>query len=1417
MKTSVKLLSFLLSLLMLLSLLVSCKNNTGNTETGTKADETDTNQEETTTNQEEEVIKQPSPDAYYIIEAVAQNGRNGLANGWTYDNRFDLTNATGINNSTVYDLSDEKFFRLIRRFDPESDGRFKLEMIINAQSSDEGIYIALCDNEDNKLFYLTAKNGKWVFIGENELTTSVPIVNGGQTEKFGIEMLFDLDQHTASVTINNITCGEIKIPDCEISKLILGTNKKGTGTIGFEYVRLMKNYPLVDRFILGDISAYEGQAPANWEITGDFKFDRISSMRLYDMYSVKADSKAGTASTATKRFDAIDGKLAFEAMILLPEKTDGASFSLLSGDNAIVTFETRDGKIYVGDKMVNDYIANVWQTLHVEADTNTGKADIYVNGKIKATVDFSATSFDGVRLGFTPETDAVMWFDDVEVYPVFEYEDYPEEPQVAESIDYNIGMNVCWLWRDQQSGEGWDATSPFSEFDPYLGFYDEGLRETADWELKWMAEHGIDFIHACWYCPSGNISAPIKEMRHSYAALHDGYMMAKYSNYVDFCIMWENNGQDCTSFEQFREYIWNYWMEYYFSDPRYARLDNKAVLTIWNRSNFEKAFGGAEGTKKAIAFMEKELKAIGYDGIIILASTQGANPTATYTNLANLGYDATYGYHWGANGYDENYQITCNQTNLENSKGILHHIPTVSIGFNDVGRNETRDPIVTVEGHLKVCKSIKNQLSKLNTGTWKDNTLFISTWNEYSEGTYLFPTKSTGFDYLENIRSIFTNDTSDHSALDVRPTEAQIERVTHLYPDNHSPIRWYQFEKADTARAEYIVKVNGTQLSFTFNPQKTDDGDLLVVGEAKTKGFYSAMRLYHEWDRFTGDGVLTLYTYNENKLVFTVGSDKVIVNGAEQALGFTFTIRDGLPQFHIKKLCALLGYKFTEDGNTISIQAATDEEYKTLATKVENQWEFAVLGELEGWKTQQGTSKADKAGLLTVTPSGSDIAVIHDVSFSASKYNVIRVGVKYNAQVVSQSAALFFTTKASTSYSSDKCITAKYDTTSKGEGDTVEVVFILSSNVNFSGTITGIRIDPYTGLAPFDIDYIRCEFDEKYAAENGIIEVDDENQWYFDKNGNKEGWTISNAAYKGVKDGVYHGRANNTDPAIYHTVNFPASNYQILIVGMVYNSKTAAQSSVFYFRTSSDSSWNEAKSVKGVSRIPDDIKEGETYQVVFDLTTCANWKGTITDLRIDPFAMIEDFAIDYIRFYKKGSSEIVNPNAAKPTKPTSVTITDPKNLPDGITVSSESTGTVTMVADPTDASKMVFKVECTDKSSEKYSYLNVHMQFEAGKTYIVSYKLMPLTDINGQSFSKTIIGGNFIYGTVSNPSLSNHTFDAGSDKSSSDKWIEVNLVVTVSGDYTANEKDKFQIWGKFSPATKLGINYLVKDISITPQ
>ena len=75
-------------------------------------------------------------------------------------------------------------------------------------------------------------------------------------------------------------------------------------------------------------------------------------------------------------------------------------------------------------------------------------AEIKINSKLKATVKFTAKYFDGVDIKFAPKSDAVMWFDDVELYPLVEHYDYPSQPVVAESKDYNIGVNICNLCSD---------------------------------------------------------------------------------------------------------------------------------------------------------------------------------------------------------------------------------------------------------------------------------------------------------------------------------------------------------------------------------------------------------------------------------------------------------------------------------------------------------------------------------------------------------------------------------------------------------------------------------------------------------------------------------------------------------------------------------------------------------------------------------------------------------------------------------------------------------------------------------------------------------------------------------------------------------------------------------------------------------
>ena len=730
-------------------------------------------------------------DSYYIIENVW-----GSTNGWTYDNRFDLFNNTGTTSATLRDNDDEQFYALNRDFKPESQGILRLELT-GAFSSvgDNGVYIALQNAEEERIVELTPVGTAWTLSGTDTAYSTVKITEKEAYYAFVIEV--DLDNNTATAIINNRGCGVVNIkPDTVLERLVLGTNKVGRGMLRKDHVRMSKNYPLDENFLITD--AQTGEKPAGWDIKGDFRLNRINSVLGQDVFSLKAESKAGSVSTANKTFDSLTGKVVLEGYMLLPQKTDGASVAFSSNGKEIFRFETKDGKIVMGDTILHDYTPNVWQWLYVEADTLTGKADIKINGKKKATVNFDAQVLNGVTASFAPTADATVWFDDFEAYTLIDHADYPSYPQVAESTDYNVGLNVCYLWRDLQSGEGWDASSPFPEFDTYLGFYDDGLRETADWEIKWMAEHGIDFMHVCWYCPYGDQKAPIKKMRVSHSALNDGYMNAKYSDLVDFCIMWENNGQDVTTFEQFKEFIWPYWKEYYFSDERYARLDNKAVLTVWNKDKMKNAFGGTnEGVRQAFDFMEAELIEMGYDGLVVLYQTQGANSEAHYKDLEEMGFDSTYAYHWSRLGYDPQHQIDCSDANAEASRKYAHHIPTVSVGFNDVGRNNSRDPIITGEDHLKVCQHLKEILSTYNTGTWKDNTIFVSTWNEYTEGTYVMPTASNGFDYLENIRKVFTNDTTDHTLLDIKPSRTQIERVEHLYPSNHSPIRWHQLEKAD--------------------------------------------------------------------------------------------------------------------------------------------------------------------------------------------------------------------------------------------------------------------------------------------------------------------------------------------------------------------------------------------------------------------------------------------------------------------------------------------------------------------------------------------------------------------------------------------------------------------------------------------
>ena len=1375
-----KYLSALLLLALTLSVIAGCRSSTQNSGS-TEAPGTSP-KEETTTDKTDppiEVVNNNAyGEAYYIVETYTDLNHTGLPNGWLYDNRFDLLNTNGDETYKISDSSDDQFFSFIRKFDPENDGLLRLELFIGFSSSNGGAYITFANSDEKRIVTVTEQNGKFAIVGANTVVTDITVPSVGYVlHSFTMEI--DLDNNKASVIINNAFAGEVDIDaDATISRLVLGTEKAGGGSIELRHAELNKNYPLSDRFMIP--STEVGQKPFGWDITGDFKLGYIPSEYYHNVYSVKAESLAGSKSTASKSFDAIYGKISFETFVLLPEKVDGASVALTSGGVEVLKFETKDGKIVMGDTVLHDYSGNVWQNLHIDANTETGVATIYINGKKRADINFTAESFDGVNITFAPDKDAVMWFDDVVLYNLYDYADYPEYPQVAESTDYNVGVNVCWLWRDSNSGEGWDAGSGFSELDTYLGFYDEGLRETADWELKYMAEHGIDFMNVCWYSPGHDVQVPIKKMYRSYAALHEGYMYAKYSDLVKFCILWENDTRGFTNFEQFKNIVWEYWKEYYLCDDRYMRLDNKAIITVWSKELLTEMFGGEAELKKAIEFMEEELKEMGYDGLILLFTTQGREVTGVYSSYSNLGYDGSYAYHFGAGGYDPQLQIDINQSNSENAlKVSSHHVPTISVGFNSLPRHETRYPLITAEDHLAVCEAAKQLLSTYNTGTWKDNTIMISTWNEYTEGTYIFPTEGIGFSYLENIRKAFTNDASDHSEIDTKPTQTQVDRVTHMYPDDRNTLSWLNYEptdesKEDNAIENYVVVkefnskewamnhnitkysntkgviegtskshdfgikytpdtpinaadvdiihirmkssekgdielffttpdntafnsdlrfsetvsttdemvdyyfivsnhsqwkgeitsirfdpgtviktvftieliefmkfpevsnenklfiyINNTEYKTGFNPVLLERGDYEVVARRQS-GFFSLMLLTHEWNR--NDQTLTLHTREGKKYVFTVGSDKVLIDGREKKLGYTFSLRDGLPVFKIKALCSLLGYKYTLEGNVLMIQSCTDEEYAALANKNDGGWDFNLPNSIDGWIGENNNLTISGNGTLVCTPTNSDPILRREVDFPASDYNTIVVGIKYFAGLENIAAPkIHFQTHTDYNMDGIKSATAHYVIPENVRvGDTVIAVFDMFYCGYWDGIIKGIRVDAINESDHvFEIDFIRLE-----NVDHGSDVKPSAGVWEFENEGELGGWLAQNVELDAKGDGYLYVTPGNEDPAILTQLYSNAMNFSTAIIGVKYFEGLENQTVVLYFNYSGENQFTEdatGKYMYGSYEIPAGTKVGDTVYATFNLFSCSAWKGIINFVRFDPIGGDTPFQIDVIK------------------------------------------------------------------------------------------------------------------------------------------------------------------------------------------
>ena len=731
--------------------------------------------------------------AYYLINQphMGENWHDGMSSAWDYDGRgarkleidrgpYPLTNISG-KFPTAY----------IREMQVAKEGVFTLENSVVFSEGFDGFIMSLYDENENDFMRIITEDGLFKALGSaNEY---VPLLKPENTlGKHWFNIIIDFDEETITYYIDSMWCATLPMLAKSFKYLKVGTT--GTHKVGVEMsgaVDLYANFPLHDSF-----KHYpEGSVPFMWKAEGDVKVNGKDELVLV--------SENGTA-TAYKKFDAQKGHMILETYHFNYVNDGETVLELMHGKTVLFGISTKDGDIYLNGKKVRYFLDEMWYRLRFDIDTKTGVGKFSVNNKEPYEFTFESKSIDGIR--YTSKNGAELRIDNIKLEHVIEYEDYCPRPVPPKGYgDYTVGMNMCSLWRTGNH-IGWDCITAFPEIKPVMGYYDEGIPEVADWEIKFMVENGITQQYYCWYLGEFR-GGPIKKTRLS-DALVDGFMNAKYSDMMQFGLIFEAAATP-DSPESFKKYIVPFWIENFFTDKRYAKIGNKAVICIYSLQGISNRFGSDEAVKDCLDYLREEVKKVGYEDLIIFTNIDINERTKA------MGVDACYVYNWGRQGSSCDYQIG-QQAVKKSREHILPFIPTASSGFNRLAWDTERSPVIEPSEFQRLLQFYKDDsLPALkDQPEWMHKFVMLSNWNEYGEGTYLCPHAEYGFGHIEAVKNVFTKGHDDGINHNIKPSANQLKRLSTLYPQERRMLRCADTEE----RAKNISSIPEKCKVLDMNP-----------------------------------------------------------------------------------------------------------------------------------------------------------------------------------------------------------------------------------------------------------------------------------------------------------------------------------------------------------------------------------------------------------------------------------------------------------------------------------------------------------------------------------------------------------------------------------------------------------------------
>ena len=1299
------------------------------------------------------------------ITSSMDSYKEGIQSGWEMDNRAGNPKTSLGANGAVVDVLTGAKSRAIRYFNRMTEDVIEIRIQLSYAINFDGSVLELCDTDDSPTYRLVCADGAFCIQNSDGSFTKLYEPSQKLARYFTFRITVDLSKGVSSTAIDNVEYGTHPLLGNAVKYLAVSTSDETKNLISVGQSYMFANYFVKEDLNLTDAIPFDMAAVGNVTLSG-------------------GEFVLNTGASLSKAFDYTSGKVSFNLNSYFPTGSNGVSYALMSEGKEIAKMTVENDKLFLNGTQVKTLSDKLWYKLRIEADPQYQEAVCKVNGKVVGSAKFlnKADGFDKITLANSGSK--AVRADDIEVYNLLDY-DVPE-PVIPDGADnYTIGLNVCPLWVNGDHW-GWACNTPFDDIKPVLGYYDEGLPETADWENKFMAEHGIDFQAFCWYATNSN--APMKTTRLA-DQLDEAYLHSKYGDKVKFCLLWEAaNAARPANSEAFRNYFVPYWIENYFTDPRYMTINNKLVFSIFGADNLISIFG--TGLKDEFDYMREEVKKLGFDGMIITASHTGKN------NLAEYGFDGWQAYNWGTNGYSYNTNVNSNLS-ARRSKNV-YTIPTISVGFNNVGWTGERHPLMSVADYKRSHEWVRDTYlpSYSDSTDWSHNLLWLSTWNEYGEGTYIMPADGlNGFGYLDVLRSVYTN---GGAHIDVRPNAEQKARINHLYPQDRRLLRAY---------GNYV----------TPSDEAYDDSEK-VCSFTTANAYKNYITLGNMGGVVgTSENGTTFRTHSTNPdAIFNVKSSVYSAYTADQVEAIR-VVASGIPSGMIMQLFYQTdGAPDLSEANSLRIASTTTDE---------TVFEFRVSG-VNGWSGGKIRSlRIDPLQATNVTFTVKSISIVPKKYEARPKLYIN--GYETQMHILPEKANdvwfvpfepgknvlhyLLYTyydwdygTKTLNLYRDDKCVTF---TVGSATAYVDGVPFALDAAVYQVDNIPMLPLESLAKVLGFTCKKRIGNYYYTTPEKELFKQVEEEyvnNTWNFNVIGSLAGWNGGSMA-SGFGEGTLILTSNNGDPMIYSPsdLGIDCSKTPKIEVRCRWNiTGTGNRNFGFYYITEADSSWNEAKHVT----VPIAKSSGDSFQTLtLDMSKSAGWTGTLEQLRFDPFDATGTVEVDYIKLVGEGQSggnrTLIQADAE----------TAEHSFYSGNT-------TISVVTDPEDADNHVYLVKTA--AGRQWAYLHHNITFTPGKTYAVQFEVKLAgsgTDTAGTDPTlATEVYANMCYLDASGKIDHNGGPASGSMYTTikvSDGWKLVSFTYTVPATSTSRANDEFAIYS--NPVGNLGTSYYIDNLTVT--